>query len=149
MSDENGTTGFSEGSPSVQTHLEILQGVIERMASNSALVKGWCITVVSAVLVVVADKEKPSYALLAMIPTILFFALDAYYLAMEKGFRNAYNSFVKRLHSGSLSREDLYAVKPEGATPRLLVEAIRSFSVWGFYPTLVVLIGLARWLILA
>lgn len=94
---------LSETSPSVQTHLGILQNVIVRMASNSTAAKTWCITIVSAILVVVADKKKPDYALLALIPLILFMALDAYYLAMEKGFRNAYNSFIRRLHAGTLT----------------------------------------------
>tara|TARA_Y100000294_G_C8529053_1_gene326165 strand:- start:131 stop:433 length:303 start_codon:yes stop_codon:yes gene_type:complete len=88
---------LSEASPSVQTHLGILQGVIERMASNSTSSKAWCITIVSAVLVIVAGKRNPDFALIALIPTFLFLALDAYYLAMEKGFRNSYNSFVKKI----------------------------------------------------
>ena len=79
---------LTESSPSVQIHLNILQGVIERMASNSNSSKAWCITIVSAILVVVADKGKPDYAYIAFIPTLLFFALDTYYLALEKGFRN-------------------------------------------------------------
>lgn len=87
---------LNENSPSVQTHLGILQGVIERMAGNSTSAKAWCITLVSAILVVVADKNKPQYTLIAIIPTILFGALDIYYLALEKGFRNTYNEFVKR-----------------------------------------------------
>jgi len=29
-------------SPSIQTHLGILQGVIQRMASNSSSCKAWC-----------------------------------------------------------------------------------------------------------
>lgn len=133
-----------EDSPSVQSHLGILQGVIERMASNSTSAKSWCITIVSAILVVVADKNKPDYALLALIPTFLFLALDAYYLAMEKGFRNSYNSFVKKVHDGTLLAEDLYSVRPQGGTSNLQWEAFKSFSVWGFYIVLMIMIILAK-----
>ena len=140
---------LSEDSPSVQAHLGILQGVIERMASNSTSSKAWCITVVSAILVIVADKSKPDYAFLALIPTILFLTLDAYYLAMEKGFRRSYNSFVKKVHNGTLTPDDLFSVMPEGKTLELQVEAFKSFSVWGFYIGLGILILIAKFIVLA
>lgn len=148
MADKIDSSLLSEASPSVQIHLGILQGVIERMAANSTSAKTWCITIVSAILVVVADKNKPDYALLALIPTFLFFTLDAYYLAMEKGFRNSYNTFVRKVHCGKLIADDLYSVRPEGESTKLQIEAFKSFSIWGFYLVLAVLIGLARFFVL-
>jgi len=148
MPEHRAQNNLSESSPSVQIHLGILQGVIERMASNSASTKAWCITIVSAVLVIVAEKGKPNFALLALLPTILFLALDAYYLALEKGFRNSYTSFVTKVHDGTLAPRDLYFVVPEGSMCRLQFEALESFSVWGFYTVLIVLILLARWIVL-
>lgn len=146
---DDANTKLSEVSPSVQTHLGILQGVIQRMAADSSSCKAWCITIVSAILVVVADKSKPDYALLALIPNLLFLALDAYYLAMEKGFRNAYNAFVKKVHNGELEAEDLYSVQPIGGGSRLQLDALKSFSVWGFYVVLMLLVLLARTFVLA
>lgn len=93
---------FKENSQAVQSHLTILQAVMERMATNSSSSKAWCITLVSAILVVVADKGKPQYAWLALIPTMLFFVLDACYLGLERGFRNAYNNFIQKLHEQAL-----------------------------------------------
>jgi hypothetical protein len=149
MTEEKPQPSLSESSPSVQTHLGIIQGVIERMASNSTSSKAWCITIVSAVLVIVADKGKPDFAFIALIPILLFLALDAYYLAMEKGFRNSYNQFVRKLHQSKLTPEDLYSIKPEGEPSLLQIEALKSFSVWGFYLVLGLLVGIARWLVLA
>lgn len=139
---------LSEDSPSVQAHLGILQGVIERMAANSGSVKTWCIALVSAILVIVADTGKPEYALLAIIPIVLFCALDSYYLAMEKGFRNAYNSFVQKVHAGKLVAADLFYVVPQGPIADLLRSALKSFSVWGFYLVLGAMVVLAWLLIL-
>lgn len=127
--------------PSIQTHLEILQGVIDRMAANSASCKTWCITIVAAILVVVADKAKPQLALVAVLPIILFAALDIYYLAMEKGFRNSYKCFVEKLHSKTLAPCDLYAICPSKDGSMLQWDAMKSFSVWGFYVPLVLLAG--------
>jgi len=148
MATEHIEQTLTETSPSVQTHLGILQSVIQRMAGDSTSCKTWCITIVSAILVIVADKGKPNFAFIALIPTLLFLALDAYYLALEKGFRASYNDFVRKLHSGKARVEDLYAVAPKGNESKHQIEALKSFSIWGFYATLLILIELARSLVL-
>ena len=131
-------------SASIQTHLGILQNVIQRMAANSAACKAWCVTLVSAILVIVADKGKPEFAYIALLPTVVFLALDAYYLALEKAFRNSYNDFIRKLHRNTLTQNDLYSVQPVGNLSKLQFEAIKSFSVWGFYLSLIVLIYIAK-----
>ena len=113
------------------------------MASNSAASKTACITLVSAILVIVADKGKPQYAWIALIPNLLFLVLDAYYLGLERGFRNSYNEFIRKLHVKSLTSEDMYVVAPQGRQWRLLLESLLSFSVWPFYITLLVMIYVA------
>ena len=139
---------LSESSPSVQAHLGILQGVIQRMAANSSQCKAWCITIVSAILVIVADKSKPDYAWIALLPTILFLALDSYCLALEKGFRESYNLFVNKIHKKNLTPSDLYSVKPSGDMNKHQIESLNSFSVWGFYGGLVLLLIIARYVVL-
>lgn len=139
---------LSEESASVQSHLQIMQGVIQRMASNSTSCKAWCITIVSAILVLIADKNKPEFAWLALVPSLLFLALDAYYLALEKAFRASYNSFIAKLHNNQLYPEDLFSVIPKDNMSKHQIESIKSFSVWGFYGALVLLVVIAKTLIL-
>jgi hypothetical protein len=76
-------------SAAVQSYLNILQGVIARMAANSANCKTRCITLASALLVLIADKGKTNLMAIALIPVLLFCFLDAYYLAQERAFREA------------------------------------------------------------
>ena len=134
---------------SIQTHLGILQSVIQRMSANSSSCKAWCVSLVAAVLVIVADKGKPEYAWIALLPTIVFLALDAYYLALEKAFRNSYNDFIKKLHNRKIDIEALYAVRPIGNMNKLQLEALKSFSVWGFYISLIGLISITKWVALS
>ncbi|OOF07985.1 hypothetical protein BZG82_15715 [Salinivibrio sp. PR5] len=141
---ENQPISVTEESPSVQAHLAMLQNVIQRMASNSSSCKSWCITLVSAVLVIVADKGKPDYAWIALLPTVIFACLDAYYLALEKGFRETYNKFVEKLHRKSLFSSDLYAIKPQEKMSKHQVDAMKSISVWGFYIPLVFMIYITK-----
>ena len=118
------------------------------MGTNASSCKAWSITLVSAILVVVADKNKPNYALIAMIPIGLFLLLDAYYLALEKGFRNAYNAFIDKLHEDEVLSSDVYAVAPKGRMICLVCMSLRSFSIWPFYITLLLMVLLARKFIL-
>lgn len=139
---------LSEESASVQSHLSIMQSVIQRMAANSTSCKAWCITIVSAILVLIADKNRPELAWLALLPTFLFMALDAYYLALEKAFRTSYNRFIKNLHDHALCSDDLFAVAPVGNMSSHQIESLKSFSVWGFYGALFILVVLAKELVL-
>ena len=135
-------------SSAVQAHLAILQGIIQRMAENSRSCKVWCVTLVSAILVLVARTGEPRHALLALAPVALFLLLDAYYLAQERAFRKSYDAFVAKLHKGRLEPGDLYAVKPVGMGVRLVWACLRSFSVWLFYVVLIATIALAWLLVL-
>lgn len=138
------TITYSEESPAVQAHLSIMQSVIQRMSSNSSSSKAWCIALVSAILVIVADKGNPEYAWIAVIPTVLFLTLDAYYLALEKAFRDSYNGFIDKLHRGKVQSHDLYAVVPSGSLLFQFLKALRSFSVWPMYITLLGMIYATR-----
>ncbi len=139
---------YREDSQAVQAHLAIIQSVILRMATSSSSCKTWCITLVSAILVVAASKSKPDSALIAAIPAVLFLVLDAYYLAMEKLFRDSYNSLVRKLHEGGLDASDLYLVAPEGSIFRAFARALVSFSIWALYLTLIAMIYVAKVLVI-
>lgn len=138
---------IDESSPSIQTHLGIIQNVIQRMANNSASCKAWCVTIVAAILVVVTDKGKANLAWLAIFPTVLFAVLDVYYLALEKGFINSYNAFIRKLHNKKLTADDMYSLAPTGTQWDLNVFALKSFSVWGFYAPLLLLAAATMFLI--
>jgi hypothetical protein len=138
---------YKENSEAVQAHLSIAQSVIQRMASNSAGCKAWCITLVSAILVVVAQQGKPHFALLAIVPILLFGFLDTYYLSLEKRFRNAYNKFIDKLHGGEIKATDLYAIEPHGKVGQAVGEAILSPSIYPFYIVLLALVVIAMFVI--
>ena len=138
-------TNLDYDSSAVRTHLTIMQGVIERMAENSRSCKLWCVTLVAAVLVLVARTGKADHALIALAPAVLFYVLDAYYLALERGFRSSYSNFVRRIHERQATSSELYTVAPNGSIPRGTLWAMfKSFSVLPFYAVVVGAV-LAAW----
>lgn len=74
-------------------HLDFIQLTITRMAANSFLLKAWGVALVAA-LFALSSKEvtgNKDYWLLAFLPIISFWILDAYYLHQEKLFRELYD----------------------------------------------------------
>ena len=71
-------------------HLEMIQGVISRMASNSFLLKGWAVTLVAGIFALSAKDTDKLYFILAYVPIIVFWGLDAYYLLQERLYRSLY-----------------------------------------------------------
>ncbi len=129
---------YDAESSAVQTHLKITQGVIERMSENSRSCKVWCVTLVSASLILVALTDQPDYILVALVPVVLFLILDTYYLTLERAFRGSYDGFVEKLKNDNISSSDLYIVKPTGTVPKLFIYSLRSFSIYIFYPILII-----------
>jgi len=76
-------------------HLTLIQGVITRMASNSFLLKGWSVSLASAMFAWAAKGSEPGLALLALLPILAFWGLDAYYLGYERKFRDLYSKAAK------------------------------------------------------
>lgn len=141
----NETVSFD--SPSVQSYLTILQSVISRMATNSSNCKTWCVSLVSAIIVIVADKGKPDYVWISVVPIVLFLLLDSYYLALERQFRTVYNDFIRKLHFGSATVDDVFYVAPRagtGATSVNILKAGGSIAVWPFYILLAVMLLVVR-----
>ena len=75
-------------------HLDYIQSTINRMADNSFKVKGWMVTLISALMALYVNTEKISFLLVAFIPMFVFWFLDAYYLQQERKFRGLYDDAV-------------------------------------------------------
>lgn len=119
--------------------IDIQQSVIARMAGASASAKNWCVTVVSAVVVLAVDKKNPSFAAIAIVPATLFLVMDVYYLALERRVRATHTAFAKQLREGVASTEALFDVGPTRLSLADTCAALQSKSIWPFY----LLIGLS------
>ena len=73
-------------------HLGFIQGVINRMGSNSFLIKGWSVTLVVALFALAAKDTNKSFMILALVSALLFWWLDAFILHQEKLFRQLYEA---------------------------------------------------------
>lgn len=80
-------------------HLEFIQNIVTRMANNSFLLKGWTVTIVSALFALAAQNSNSKFVILAFLPVLTFWALDAYYLWQERLYRKLYDDVRKGKYS--------------------------------------------------
>lgn len=72
-------------------HLEFIQSVISRMASNSFQLKAWSVTIASGILLLSLSDINKNYYLVAFLPLVMFWLLDSYYLWQERLYRGLYD----------------------------------------------------------
>ena len=72
-------------------HLEFIQGVINRLASDSFRMKGWSVVLVAAILVLVAREGQNEFTPVGLVPVLIFWGLDGYFLWQERLFRALYD----------------------------------------------------------
>ncbi len=77
-------------------HLEFLQADITRQASNQFLIKGWTLTVATALCAYAANHNSALVAVLALLQSVVFLLLDAYYLRQERLYRLLWDAVASR-----------------------------------------------------
>lgn len=91
--------------------IDLIQGVITRMANNSFMLKGWLISLIAVVLALSKDSliscNAKTICLILCFPIIVFWYLDAFFLHREKCYRKLYDWVIKNRMT---SNENLYSL---------------------------------------
>ena len=74
-----------------RSHLEMIQGVVNRLSTNSFLLKGWSVVLISALFALSTSDSRPAFVFLAYIPAIIFWGLDGFFLWQEQLYRKLYD----------------------------------------------------------
>jgi len=117
--------------------IEIVQKIIERMARNSFMIKGWTITLVVVALLV---EGLPIHNVIAFVPWLTFWILDAYFLRLERCYRKLYEWLIENRPT---NRELMFDMKAEprfGKCVDGITGTMFSCTLAPFYLTIVVLI---------
>lgn len=82
---------MGEDRANIIQHLNMIQGIITRMSTNSFLLKGWTVTLVAGLFALSDRSKNQGFFLIAYMPTILFWLLDSYYLLLGRRYRVLYD----------------------------------------------------------
>jgi len=120
----------------IHKEIDLIQGVISRMANNSFLLKGWLISLIAVVLALSKDSwlscNIPMLLLILCFPLIIFWYLDAFFLHREKCFRKLYEWVIKNRIT---SNENLYSLdfKPFEKDVKSIPRIMFSQTLFPFY----------------
>jgi SLOG cluster3 family len=116
--------------PAVVAHVSLLQGIINRLANNSASCKTWCLTLVAALLGLAGATHVPGIVAFALVPVVIFGLLDTMYLAQERAYRGLYDSITNRIRSRSYALDDAY----EARAPLRFSGFSSALTSWSVFP---------------
>lgn len=72
------------------SHLQMIQSIVDRMGKNSFSLKGWAVGVMVAIYAF-AGQNYNKAVIVTLIPLIIFWILDSYYLMLERKYRRLYD----------------------------------------------------------
>lgn len=80
-------------------HLEFIQQTIHRLADNSFRLKQWSVFLAAATLALLSQQSTSTgwACFIPLIPVLVFWGLDGYFLRQERLYRKLYNQ-VRILH---------------------------------------------------
>ena len=116
--------------------IEIIQDIIKRLDSHQFMLKGWAITLVVVTLLLKGNEYQ---VLIAFIPLLVFWFLDAHFLRIERMYRKMYEWVISnRLKTNEHMLDmDAYRFEEEvESTPQIMV----SITLRWFYGSIAVLI---------
>ncbi len=139
--DNNPTDRAKERAKILIEKLKILQGVINRMAQNSLECKKWTLALAVGVLSLKIEAISHLYGLCVLgVLLACFYLLDAYYLMLERLFREQYQWLIEnRLKTD----ERLFEVFPAHQTCRCaqFLCSMFSFSLFPYCVLALCLVG--------
>lgn len=123
--------------PAAITHINLLQGIINRLANNSASCKTWCLTLVGALVSLAGATHVPGIITFSLVPILIFGFIDTMYLAEEKAYRDLYKSTVALINGTSYALGNIYEARAP-LKPQHVGKALVSWSIFPIYLGLIV-----------
>lgn len=126
--------------------IDLIQGVINRMAHNSFLLKGWTITIIVAVLALTKDtlvtNDVTYFSIILLIPLVVFWYLDAFFLHKERCYIKLYDWVIENRLKTEEFQYNLNYRRFEKKVDSIL-KIMRSDTLLTFYGiTALILIGI-------
>lgn len=84
-------------------YLNVIQGIVSRLANSSSVIKGASVTVLSAMLAFAAGDNVKFHCWMFILPGVAFMAYHTYFLQQERAFIKLYNDAASQAISVNIS----------------------------------------------
>ena len=120
-------------------HLEFIQGVVNRLGADSFRMKSWSMALAAALFVLLTRGGNPGFELVTLVPVLIFWGLDGYFLWQERLFRTLYDH-VRVLEKDEIDFSmDVSRFRRDRTWP----SAMFSVTLTGFYGAMLIVVGIA------
>ncbi len=96
-------TARNEHDENARKHLEFVQAVISRLATTSALIKAWALTLIAALYGYGAVQSDAQVTAVGIVAPLAFWFLDSFFLRQERLYRYLY----ERVRLGEIDLFDM------------------------------------------
>ncbi|MCW3990782.1 MAG: hypothetical protein NWE88_11995 [Candidatus Bathyarchaeota archaeon] len=117
--------------------LEMVQSIVDRMANNSFMIKGWTVTLVVVSLLI---NSQSIHKIIAFLPWLVFWILDAYFIHLEKCYRALHEWLIVTRPDSNECLFNLKAEKRFGDEVDGIITVMFSKTLVPFYGVIFVLI---------
>ena len=112
-------------------YLNIVQGIISRLANSSSVIKGASVTVLSALLAFAGGEHVKFHAWMFILPGLVFMCYHTYFLQQERAFVKLYNIAAAQPITTQISLV-IDAAKINSAKETYWSVLFRK-TIWGFH----------------
>lgn len=123
--------------------IDLIQNCITRMGQNSFSIKGWLIGLIIAIIALLPENvNTKTICLIISGMTIIFWALDAFYLRTEKLYRWKYDWVIaNRINSKEFYydlnpyKKEMWLLNKDGKPKKkpLIIRIMITKTLWPFY----------------
>lgn len=124
--------------PKKIAHLQMIQGLVDRMGGNLFYLRGWSITLLAGLFAISSSESLrvTKWApLLFFVLLILFWIFDGYFLSLERKFRGLYDK-VRQISEENIDFS-MNIGEFKTHADKTMFAAIFSLTLLGFYGVLV------------
>lgn len=123
----------------VITYLGMIQTEIDRMATTSAIMKGFAATIMAGVSAISMNETAQWQLICAFAPLIFFCVLDMYYLKLERRYRYLFDQVRRGEHETDFDLCPPSTLRDIRAAGAQWWDVLSSKSIWMFYLPLLVI----------
>ncbi|PWD85351.1 hypothetical protein [Ignatzschineria cameli] len=126
-------------SPVFLHHLTFLQNIINRMGSNSFIIKTLAISFIGIVFSFVSTPSY-IYMIIGIFIILMLSFLDSYYLRLERFFRRSYLQLIKNIEITPIDKLLIIEVNKEELKEISWYKVFFSTSIIGYYLPLLIIV---------
>lgn len=136
---------MTEKQENLHKEIDLIQDAISRMANNSFLIKGWTMTLMSALIAFGKDlilEPLGGYYLIMMLSILIpFWWLDSFYLRQERLFRKLYERAIAEPDATQRTRYDMNPRDVASQVPKVHKIMASDSVMWFYGPFIFLLLG--------